>query len=200
MATVNQVGLGLSGSTGSGTFVGHNGPTLVGPILGNATATNINKITFTTPSTSATLTIADLKTLTVSNTLTFSGNDSSSVNFGAGGTVSYGSASLTWASIAGTSQAAAVNTSYVVANASQTTITLPATAALGDRVAVQGLGAAGWILAANTGQTIKLGSTTTTTAGSLTSANLYDCIEVVCIVANTTWAARFTFSAGLTVA
>jgi hypothetical protein len=42
MATVNQVGNSLTGSTGSGSFVGSNSPTLVTPTLGVITATSIN--------------------------------------------------------------------------------------------------------------------------------------------------------------
>lgn len=110
------------------------------------------------------------------------------------------SGGVAWANIAGTTQAAAVNTGYVVGNASQTTVTLPATAALGSIVAVQGKGAAGWILAANTGQTIQMGASATTSGGNLTSANLWDSVEVVCVTANTTWAVRFALSSGLTVA
>ncbi len=49
----------------------------------------INKVTITTPTNGATLTITDGKTLSVSNTLTFTGTDSSSVAFGTGGTVAY---------------------------------------------------------------------------------------------------------------
>lgn len=41
MATKNQIGLALSGSTGTGSFVGSISPTLVTPILGAATATTI---------------------------------------------------------------------------------------------------------------------------------------------------------------
>jgi hypothetical protein len=71
---------------------------------------------------------------------------------------------------------------------------------LGDVVAVAGLGAAGWVLQANTGQTIHYGSSATTSGGTLTSTNLYDQVEVVCLVNNTTWGVRFSFSSGLTVA
>lgn len=42
MATVNQVGNSLTGSTGSGAFVGATSPVLVTPTLGAATATSIN--------------------------------------------------------------------------------------------------------------------------------------------------------------
>lgn len=111
-----------------------------------------------------------------------------------------GSGGLSWSTIAGTTQAAAVNSGYVVGNAAQTTITLPATAAVGNIVAVQGLGAAGWVLAANTGQTVQVGQSATTSGGTVTSAANYDAIEVVCIVANTTWAMRGPVSSGFTTA
>jgi hypothetical protein len=111
-----------------------------------------------------------------------------------------GSSGMAWANIAGTTQAAAVNTGYVVGNASQTTITLPTTAALGSVVAIQGKGAAGWILAAGAGQTIQVGQTATSTAGSVTSAAAFDAIQVVCITANTTWSTSYVLSSGVAVA
>ncbi len=131
------------------------------------------------------------------------------INSGSGIIVANGSGTITvsatgggvsWTSIAGTTQAAAVNSGYIVANASQTTITLPATAAIGDTVKIRGLGAAGWILAANTGQTIKYVTATTSSGGSLTSAEQYDNIEVTCIVANTTWTVASAATTGLTIA
>jgi hypothetical protein len=94
MTTNNAVNVGLSGSTGSGNFVGATSPTLVTPTIGVATATSVNKVAITAPATSATLTIADGKTLTVSNILTFTGTDSSSVAFGTGGTVLYNGGAL----------------------------------------------------------------------------------------------------------
>lgn len=189
MATNNAVNTSLSGQTGTGNFVGATSPTLITPVLGVATATTVNKVALTTPATGSTLTIADGKTLTASNTMTFTSTDGANVAFGAGGTVAYTTATITWNSIAGTTQTAAVNNGYVVSNAAQTTVTLPVTAALGSIVYVQGAGAGGWILAAGTGQTIKLGTQTTSSGGSLTSSAQYDSIGVVCIVANTTWAA-----------
>lgn len=107
---------------------------------------------------------------------------------------------MEWEGIAGTSQPADNNMGYVVQNAGQTTITLPATSVLGDRIAVQGLGAAGWILTANAGQTIQVGSSATSTAGTVTSTNQWDSIEVVAVVANTTWSATRVYSAGVTIA
>lgn len=200
MATNNSVNVPLSGASGTGNFAGSVSPAFTTPSLGVASATTINKVTITAPAAGSALTIADGKTLTVNDTLTFSGTDSASVNFGAGGTVAYGSNSLTWSGIAGTTQAAAVNSGYVVQNASQTTVTLPATCALGDRVSIAGLGAGGWIMVANTGQVIHNGAQATSSGGSLASANQYDQIEVVCVVANSTWTTRFIFSSGLTTA
>lgn len=98
--------------------------------------------------------------------------------------------SLQWSNVSGTSQAAAVNSGYIIGNAGQTTVTLPATAAVGSVIAIAGKGAAGWVMTANTGQTIKIGNQTTSSAGTLTSSNLYDCVEVVCVTADTTWVVR----------
>ena len=188
MATNNALNLPLSGNTGTGNFVGANTPTLITPTLGVASATSINKLTITTPASGSILTIADGKTLTCSNTLTFTGTDSSSVNFGAGGTVAYGTGGVTWNNVSGTTQNAVVNNGYVCSNASSTTVTLPATAAIGAVVGIIAAGAGGFVLAANTGQTIKFGTSTTASAGNLTSSNEYDSLWVICVVANTTWA------------
>jgi hypothetical protein len=107
---------------------------------------------------------------------------------------------LIWASISGTTQSAAVGTGYIVANASQTTVTLPTTFAIGDTIEVKGLGAGGWILAAGTATTIRMGQSTTSSAGSLTSAGNYDTVLVRGLVANTTWSVDYALSAGLTIA
>lgn len=131
------------------------------------------------------------------------------INSGTGIVVANGSGSITvsatgsgmaWTTTAGTTQAVAVDNGYISGNAAQSTFTLPATAAIGATAAVEGLGAGGWILAANTGQTIKVGTGTTSSAGSLTSAAASDNVYVTCIVANTTWRVRSTNSTGLTIA
>lgn len=158
MSTINQVGVGLSGASGTGSFAGTTSPTFTTPTLGVASATSINKLTLTAPATGSTLTIVDGKTLTVDNTLTFSGTDSASVAFGAGGTVLYsgGPGGFTWTAASGTTQAAAVNVGYICTNASACTVTLPASAAVGSQVAMISEGVTGGILAANTGQTINI--------------------------------------------
>ena len=84
----------VTDETGSGALVFANSPTLISPTLGVASATSVNKLTITAPTTSATLTIADGKTLTSSNSLTFTGTDSSSVVCGSGGTVAYAANNL----------------------------------------------------------------------------------------------------------
>jgi hypothetical protein len=120
----------------------------------------------------------------------------------ASGTVAYLSdipaGGMTWSTVT-ISTATSVFNGYVSNSAGALTFTLPATASVGDVVAVEGLGAGGWILTANTGQTIKIGSGTTSSAGSLASATASDNVYVTCIVANTTWRVRTTNSAGLTI-
>jgi hypothetical protein len=56
-------------------------PTLVTPTLGVATATSVNKVAITAPTTSATLTIADGKTLTANNSIVLAGTDATTMTF-----------------------------------------------------------------------------------------------------------------------
>jgi hypothetical protein len=71
----------VTDETGSGSLVFATSPSLTTPSLGVATATSINKVAFTAPATSATVTIADGKTFTLNNTLTLSGTDSTTMTF-----------------------------------------------------------------------------------------------------------------------
>lgn len=61
--------------------------TFTAPVLGDATATTINKISFPAPATAATINMSNNKTLTVNNTLQFAGTDSTTLTFQATGTV-----------------------------------------------------------------------------------------------------------------
>ena len=61
---------------------------------------------------------------------------------------------FSWQSGAGTEQTAAANTGYLVTNAEPVTVTLPAIANTGDIVRVTGVGAGGWTLVPNTGQSV----------------------------------------------
>ena len=93
-----------------------------------------------------------------------------------------------------------VNNRYITGNAGTNTYLLPATASLGAVIEIQGVTGTSWVLTANTGQTIKIGGSTTSSAGTLTSSAITDNVSVVCIVANTTWKVQWSFSAGLTIA
>lgn len=94
-----------------------------------------------------------------------------------------------WVDVTGTTQAMAVNTGYIADNAGLVTMTLPATAAQGTVLSVAGNGAGGWRIAQNALQSIKIGNQQTTVGvgGSLSSTNANDQLQLLCVVANTTW-------------
>jgi hypothetical protein len=111
-----------------------------------------------------------------------------------------GGGGLPFVNVSGTTQAAVINTGYIIGNSSQTTVTLPASAPVGSIVAIQGKGSGGWVLQANGGQTIQVGQTASSSGGSVTSAAAFDAIQVVCVVANTTWTSSYVVSSGVTIA
>jgi len=117
--------------------------------------------------------------------ITVAGNPGTSTLTITGG----GSGGLTWNAVAGTSQAMAVNNGYIPNNAALTTLTLPATAAVGDVVRVAGKGTGLWTIAQNAGQLIHFGSITSTlgVTGSLSAILRYDCVELLCVTANNEW-------------
>lgn len=102
-----------------------------------------------------------------------------------------GGGSFTWVDQTSTTVTMAINTGYVADNAALVTLTLPATAAFGSIFIIQGKGAGGWTIAQQSGQQIHLGNTATTagTGGSLSSTNQWDSVTLVCVTANTTFAA-----------
>ncbi|CAB4128346.1 hypothetical protein UFOVP270_25 [uncultured Caudovirales phage] len=112
---------------------------------------------------------------------------------------STGGGGLIWSVVAGTTQTAAAGNGYITSNGSLTTVSLPASCAPGDMVAVQGQGAGGWLIQANTGQTIHIGASASMSAGSVASANQYDAITLVCIVTNTDWAMYGPVSSGFVI-
>jgi hypothetical protein len=79
-----------------------------------------------------------------------------------------------------------VKNGYIANNASLVTMTLPASAAVGDILRVAGLGVGGWKIAQNASQVIHFGEsdTTTGTGGSLASTHKYDAIHLVCVATN----------------
>lgn len=104
-------------------------------------------------------------------------------------TIASSGGGFSWAEVTGTSQAMAVESGYVANNAALVTLTLPATAALGEAVAVNGKGAGLWKIAQNSGQTIHfLGQPTTTgVSGEIAAEDQYGCILLRCITDNTDW-------------
>lgn len=98
--------------------------------------------------------------------------------------------------VTGTTQQMANNTIYHVNNASRTTLTLPTTAAVGDRIEVWGVGAGGWVIAQNTSQQVRwLNLVTTAGASGRVDTQLptigvatpqANCV-LECVTANTLW-------------
>lgn len=132
---------------------------------------------------------------TDSGTVTPSGNTfavlgAGTVSTGGSGatlTITGSGGGFTWNAVAGTSQNAAVNNGYITQNAGQTTVNLPGTCAVGDVIRVAGSGAAGWIIDAPAGDTINVGSSVTSSGGTVTSTDDKDAIELLCITADSVW-------------
>lgn len=134
------------------------------------------------------------------------------INSGTGIIVANGSGSITIsatggglavATIAGTTQTAAVNTTYIALNSGQTTLTLPATYAIGDVIRLVGStnNTGGWIVQTATGDTVRVNNATTSAGGTVTcTAVAGQCIELVCDVLNTSWVMTNTASVLLTTA
>lgn len=98
-------------------------------------------------------------------------------------------AGLGWSVEAGAAVAAAVNSGYIANRAGGVTFTIPTTAAVGSIIricSIQGL----WTIAQNAAESIVFGAFATTVGvgGSLVATNVGDTIEIVCTVADTTWA------------
>lgn len=104
-------------------------------------------------------------------------------------TINVTGGAVTWSREAGAAIAAAVDSGYINTNVGLTTVTLPATAALGTVIEIMGESAGNWVIAQNAGQSIQFGnlSTTVGVGGSLASTNRWDTVKIVCRVADTTW-------------
>lgn len=111
---------------------------------------------------------------------------------GTGGnpTISAAGGGFTWTVVTGTTQAAVASNGYIANNAGQVVVTLPATSAVGDMIAVTGMNnATGWKIAQNAGNQVFFGSASTTagTGGSLTSTATRDTVYLLCITVNALW-------------
>jgi hypothetical protein len=188
MATNNSINLSASGIVkydGAGTFTGIT-LTQHSPLIGGAS----NAITSLGPLTNGQLIIGNTSNDPSAATLT--AGTGVTITNGAGTiTVASAGGGMTWNTVSGTTQAAAINNGYYTNNAGLCTVTLPTTAAAGSVIAVTSgaSGSGGWLLAQNSGQSINFGKSTTTSgaSGSLASTFQYDTVFVLCVVANTNW-------------
>jgi hypothetical protein len=122
--------------------------------------------------------------------LAISGTDLNASGGGGGG--------MTWTEVTGTSQSAAGNNGYITNNGALVTVTLPATSAVGEVIAIQGLGAGGWKIAQNASQQVRwneggvdgVNETTVGTGGSVEAVDQYDAVEIICLVTDTVWGFR----------
>ena len=101
------------------------------------------------------------------------------------------SSTIPWTVVTGASQAMTTNNGYV-ANRAGTAVafTLPTTAAVGDVLPIIGINTGGWSIAQAAGQSVQIGTVSTTVGvtGSITSQAGTDSVNLICVVANTTWA------------
>lgn len=104
-------------------------------------------------------------------------------------TIAAGAGGITWSEVTDAAFTIAADNGYICNRGTLVTATLPATCALGKTFRLAGKGAGLWTIAQNAGQTIHHGpyATTVGVGGSLTPLNQYDCIEILCTVADTTF-------------
>lgn len=189
---ITQSGTGsvtINGNTSSGVIsigastvptqisIGHNASGAFNGVIGSTTSTTTVSTTTGTGSLNFGASIA--KTINVG---TASGT---SITMSAG----TGGFQLPSIEVTGTSATMVIGISYIANNGSLVTLTLPTTAVAGTLIKVAGFGAGGWKIAQNASQVIKSTASTTTTGtgGTLSSGGRYDCVELICGTANTTW-------------
>lgn len=207
-ANDNNVTLSLSGTPGTAALqpvlftMGWTGQLGIARGGTGASSFNVNGVVLsgsTTTSPHTAVTLADGQVVIGSST---GAPTAASITAGTGITVtpghnsitiaSSGGAGISWVDQATSSATLAVNTGYVCNNGSTLiTFTLPAIAAEGSVIEIAGNSAGGWTVTQAAGQSIKLGSQTSTTGtgGSISSSNAGDCVRLLCVVANTTFRA-----------
>ena len=182
MVTGNAINLSATGIArydGAGNFSGvtvtqHN-------MLVGASANGITSL----PLTNGQLPIGSTGADPVAATLT-AGTGVSITNAAGSITIAANGGGLTWTTVTGTTQTAAVNNGYIANNAGLVIISLPGSASLGDVIAVTGINnATGWRIAQNANQQIFFGTSSTTpgVTGYLQSTATRDTVYLVCVVA-----------------
>lgn len=113
-----------------------------------------------------------------------------SINSASGAVTISATGALSWTNVTGTTQTIAANNGYAADNAALVTFTLPATAAIGEEYEIYAKNTGGWLIAQNTGQSIRIGNQLTTSGvgGSLASTSTGDFVRIKCITANVAFA------------
>lgn len=99
-----------------------------------------------------------------------------------------GGAGITWSNIVA-NQTLVINNGYFCSGGGALSLALPAVSAVGDTIEIVLIGSASFTVTQGAGQSITLGSITTTpgVGGSLASTQQGDSIRMVCQTANLTW-------------
>ncbi len=94
-----------------------------------------------------------------------------------------------WIDVLSSPQAMAPDTAYLADFSGLLIFTLPVTSDAGTELIVAGApGSGGWIINQNSGQSIKIGTASSTpTTGSIASRDPSDSVVLVCAIDNTTW-------------
>lgn len=202
--TVANGGTGLSTLTVNGVLYASGATTLTqfSPVNSAVHVTNSSGVpAYSSTMTNGQLIIGSTGGTPTAATLTAGANISITNGAGTITITATGLAGFSWTTVTGTSQAMLSNNGYIANNAGLVTLTLPATSAVGDEIDIIGKGAGGWKVQAGGGQTIVLGSSTTTSGGSVSSTQAKDSFYMICTVANTEWTiASAPQSLGLTIA
>ena len=153
---------------------------------------NVNKTTIRSVSTSGGATAANLITVTTTNFDGVLSPTDTNVQIALETIDEYRGGLYTVT--ATTNATMVVNRRYIIKNtvpSNLTTLTLPATAILGDTIAVLGYTSGGWRISQNANQKIYFGTASTTTGatGYLASSNTNDTVRIECVTAgaSTEW-------------